>query len=420
MLSTEDNERMCRVGPGTPMGKALRHFWLPALSSADLPEPNGDPVHVELLGESFVAFRDSEGRIGLLDELCLHRASSLTIGRVESGGIRCIYHGWLFSVDGTVMETPNAIDPTFKSRLKARSYPTRESGGLVWAYLGDVEPPPFPDFPWLGSEPSMRHHTVSIIGCNYVQLLEGMVDSAHLSVLHKSFLERSASSDLNFATKTSHMKFDAAPAIGVEPTDFGMYYSAVREIDGEAQIRIAPFLLPFWVLNPNGDQASAVVPLSDEKSAFYTIWWDGEQRFGEEPLRTKQVELVGRTPELLEAHGFTRSGYASPRRMGRENGWHQDRDAMRKGHFSGLPTLTLEDAVVGVAGGPIRPRDREMLCAADVGIAMLYRSLLKLPQEVERNQRPSSASRSVANLRGVHVSAPAGSNWKEFLPKSSA
>jgi phthalate 4,5-dioxygenase len=419
MLSNEDNERMCRVGPGTPMGKAMRYHWLPALSCSDLPEPDGDPVQVELLGQSFVAFRDSSGKVGLLDELCLHRATSLTIGRVESGGIRCIYHGWVFSTEGEVLETPNVIDPAFKSRLKARAYPVREAGGLIWAYLGDGDPPPLPDFPWMNADPSMRLHTRSVIGCNYVQLIEGLIDSAHLSVLHKSFLERAAKSKLNFATKTSHMAFDVAPVIGAEATDFGMYYSAVREVNGEAQIRIAPFMLPFWVLNPNGDQATGVVPLTDEKSAFYTLWWDGERKFGDEPLRTQQLELVGRTPELLDTHGFSRTAYETPRRMSKENGWHQDRSSMKDGSFSGLSTLTLEDAVVGVTAGTIRPRDKEMLCAPDVGVAMLYRSLLKMCQQAERNERPGSATRSIANLRGIHESAPVGTNWKEFIPKAT-
>jgi len=420
MLSIEDNERMCRVGPGTPMGTALRHYWLPALSSSDLPEANGDPVHVELLGEHFVAFRDSNGKVGLLDELCLHRSSSLTVGRVEDGGIRCIYHGWLFSTEGAVLETPNTTDTALKGRLKARAYPVREAGGLIWAYLGAGEPSPFPDFPWTEADASLRHHTCSIMECNYVQILEGLVDSAHLSVLHKSFLEAVAGSDLSFATKISHMKFDAAPAVGVELTDFGMYYSAVREIDGEAQIRIAPFLQPFWVFNPNGDQVSCTVPMSDGKTAFYTIWWDGVKKFGEEPLRSKQMQLVGRTPELLDKHGFSRKAFETPRRMSRENGWHQNREAMKKGHFSGLPTLTLEDAVVGVTAGAIRPREKEMLCAADVGVAMLYRSLLRLPQQVERNERPSSASRSVAQLHGISVTGPLGADWKEYLPKQTA
>src|SRR5437868_2681183 len=129
MLSREDNELMCRVGPGTGMGEVMRRTWMPALLSSEMPERGGDPVHVELLGENFVAFRDGDGNIGLLDEHCCHRGASLAVGRVEKCGIRCIYHGWVFAADGQVLETPNVADPRFKERFKAKSYPVREAGG---------------------------------------------------------------------------------------------------------------------------------------------------------------------------------------------------------------------------------------------------------------------------------------------------
>jgi len=134
MLTKENNELICRVGAGTAMGTAFRRFWLPALLSSELPTPDGDPRRVQLLGEDFVAFRDSDGKVGLLDEYCCHRNASLTLGRVEAGGIRCIYHGWKFAVDGTVLDTPNVADPTFKQRFKARAYPVREAAwcGCPW------------------------------------------------------------------------------------------------------------------------------------------------------------------------------------------------------------------------------------------------------------------------------------------------
>src|SRR5882757_3386707 len=139
MLSDVDNDLICRVGPGTAMGKAMRRFWIPALMSSELPVTDRDPVHVELLNESFVAFRDANGQVGLLDELCCHRGASLTVGRVEDCGIRCVYHGWLFAADGTVLETPNVQGPGFKAHVKAKAYPVREAGGLIWTYLGPKE-----------------------------------------------------------------------------------------------------------------------------------------------------------------------------------------------------------------------------------------------------------------------------------------
>ena len=214
MVPFEENELMCRVGAGTPMGEAMRRFWVPACLSAELPEPDVDPIRVELLGDTFVAFRDSKGTVGLLDEYCCHRGASLTIGRVENCGVRCLYHGWLFGADGSVLETPNVADPHFKERFKAKAYPVREAGGFVWTYLGAADKaPPFPDFAWLESEPETRLATLQVNGCNYVQMLEGLLDSSHLTLLHSTSLKRAAGSEINFAKATSHMKFDAAPRV---------------------------------------------------------------------------------------------------------------------------------------------------------------------------------------------------------------
>ena len=211
MLSKEDNESMCRVGPDSGMGKVLRCYWLPALLSSDLPDPDGDPKHVQLLGQDLVAFRDTNGRVGLLDEACCHRGASLTLGRVEGCGIRCIYHGWKFAVDGTVLETPNVPDPKFKSRFKARAYPVREAGGFVWTYLGDPEKvPAFPAWPWLDIPAEHRVNTVHIEGCNFVQAIEGLLDSTHLGVLHANGLKASDDSGLGFANKVGSMKRDLA------------------------------------------------------------------------------------------------------------------------------------------------------------------------------------------------------------------
>ena len=142
MLTREDNTLICRVGPGTPMGAVMRRYWHPVCTSAQLPAPDCAPLRVRLLGEDFVAFRDTGGRVGVLDELCMHRGASLALGRVEEGGLRCLYHGWKFSVDGALLETPNHNDPKYRERMKAPAYPVREAGGLVWAYLGpkDREP----------------------------------------------------------------------------------------------------------------------------------------------------------------------------------------------------------------------------------------------------------------------------------------
>ena len=420
MVPAADNELMCRIGPGTAMGKAMRHFWVPALASSELAEAGGDPVHVELLGENFVAFRDRQGNIGLLDEYCCHRGASLTVGRVENCGIRCIYHGWLFAPDGTVLETPNVAERSPKGRFKTRAYPVREAGGMIWTYLGDpTKAPPFPDFPWAAAAQSMRATTVTIIGCNYVQLIEGLLDSSHLSVLHSSALQRPVADGLNFAKATSHMRFDAAPRIEVEDTDYGLRYAAIRQVDGKAETRITAFIMPFWMINPNGDIVVGVVPMNDEKTAFYNVWWDGQNRFGEEPVRSQSFDTIGVDPATLQKYGHTRASFGTDARATRENRWHQDRTRMREGHFSGAPALLLEDVLVCLSAGPLRSRSRELLTPADAAIASLYRLLIRSARAAADGGYPIGAGVSVGEVRGVNASLPLESDWRSLLAPPS-
>src|SRR5262249_22077664 len=153
---------------GTPMGMVMRRSWLPALQSSELPDPGGAPIHVELLGEDLVAFRDKEGNVGLLEELCCHRGASLSVGRVEEKGIRCIFHGWLFGREGEVLETPNVSDPRFKERFRHKSYEVKEAGGIIWAYMGDpVHRPAFPDFPFVSAPAKERMNALAVVPCNY-------------------------------------------------------------------------------------------------------------------------------------------------------------------------------------------------------------------------------------------------------------
>ena len=185
MLSREENELVTRVGPGTPLGNVMRRYWVPVCTSAQLPHPDCAPLRLSVLGEQFVAFRDTNGQVGFFDELCMHRRASLALARVEESGIRCLYHGWKFAVDGTVLETPNHPDPRLKTRLKAPAYPVREAGGLIWAYLGPTEKePPFARYRFMEA-PADKRCVIRINVCvNYLQLWEGGADSSHVGILH--------------------------------------------------------------------------------------------------------------------------------------------------------------------------------------------------------------------------------------------
>ena len=421
MISPADNELMCRVGEGTPMGTAMRQFWLPALTSEELPDADGDPVHVELLGQSLVAFRDSNGQVGLLDEMCCHRGASLTIGRAEDCGLRCIYHGWLFARDGTVLETPNVADDRFRGRFKAKAYPVHEAGGLIWAYLGDAEQvPPLPDFPWMTAAPELRVTPVQINGCNWVQLLEGLLDSSHLSVLHQSALAGAQGQDLGFVKATSHMQYNAAPRVESEETEFGLHYGAMRMVDGQCETRVTAFIAPFWILNPNGDIWTAVVPMTDTKTAFYVTWYDGEKPYGAEPLKSQQLQMIGFNHETLEAYGQTRATFGGPNTPSRANNFRQDRELMRRGHFTGVPTLALEDTLVCVSAGPLRDRSREKLATVDLAIAHFYRHLLKTAKRVRDGGEPIGQGVSVATIRGVNASVDPSVDWRSLVPQHYA
>ena len=421
MLTHAENELICRVGPGTGMGAAMRRHWLPALSSAELPEPGGDPVHVELLGEHFVAFRGTDGQVGLLDERCCHRGASLLLGRVEGCGIRCIYHGWKYAVDGKVLEAPNVPDGKFKDRIRARAYPVREAGGLIWTYLGSADlQPPFPAWPWMNLEASHRINAMALVNCNYVQVMEGLVDSSHLSVLHITPLSRAGSSELDFARQTEHMAFDAAPRIEAELTDFGFHYVALRDIaspEGQRiEARVAAFMSPCFIANPNGDLFFALVPVNDVTTRFYHVWWNTERKIGEEPLRSEQLKFVGLDEAALARHGMTPATATTALRPSRENRWHQDRELLRSGHFTGLYSFTQEDMAVSVSGGEIRDRSKEMLSVSDLAIGRLYRVLLNTVKRVADGNTPIAVDANVGAIRGASGSLPPGVHWHTLVP----
>src|SRR5215469_1357570 len=185
MLSKEQNERVCRVEPGTAMGEVFRRFWLPVCTSAQIQSPDSDPLRVRLLGQWLIAFRDSQGAVGVLDEHCPHRGASLALGRVEQGGIRCLYHGWKFDRKGKLLDAPNCSHSGALNRLAARSYPVREEGGIVWAYLGAARTePPFTRYAFMDAAESNRVVVRIDVDCNYLQLTEGGFDSSHVGILH--------------------------------------------------------------------------------------------------------------------------------------------------------------------------------------------------------------------------------------------
>ena len=251
MLSKEDNELLTQINPGTPMGNLIRRYWVPALLSEEIPQPDCPPVRVRMLGEELVAFRDSGGRIGLLGERCAHRGTSLFYGRNEECGLRCIYHGWKYDVDGHVLDTPaEPGDSDFRKKLRHTAYPTHEAGGVIYAYLGPRDKMPlFPNYEWTQVPLDQTYVTKCLLECNYLQGLEGECDSSHLSFLHRAFTNE---------RNQPLYKSDTSPIYETEETDFGVRLIATRNAaDNQHYVRLSAFVYQFTVASPPADRRTS-------------------------------------------------------------------------------------------------------------------------------------------------------------------
>jgi phenylpropionate dioxygenase-like ring-hydroxylating dioxygenase large terminal subunit len=237
MLTKEDNERLTRVGPGTPAGALFRRYWLPALLASELPEPDCAPVRVRLLGEDLIAFRDSDGNVGLVDAFCPHRRAPMFFGRNEECGLRCVYHGWKFDRTGACVDMPSEPAGTpLQAKVKIKAYPAHEGGGLIWAYMGpkELQPAP-PDYEWMRAPATHRHVSKTFEDCNYLQALEGGLDTAHSSFVHNNRL----------GDKSQLRNRDTAPSIDVEHTDYGYRYTSRRRNRPDRHyMRVYQYIMP--------------------------------------------------------------------------------------------------------------------------------------------------------------------------------
>src|SRR6516165_5896362 len=225
MLSREENEYLCRVGPGTPMGTLLRRFWMPALIATELPEPDCPPIRLRLLGEDLIAFRDTAGRVGLIQNHCPHRGASLFFGRNEEAGIRCVYHGWKFDSSGACVDMPNEpAESDFKQKVKATAYRGADAGGITWIYMGpnQDEAPGLPLWEWCQvPENQLQHSHKAIYECNFMQALEGELDTTHVYFLHSRLDPQAAPSYGLYAP-------DRRARLEIVDTNYGVMYAARR------------------------------------------------------------------------------------------------------------------------------------------------------------------------------------------------
>jgi len=244
MLSLQNNDLLCRVGRGTPMGELFRRFWLPALMPEELPQPDCPPVRIRLLGEDLVAFRDSAGQVGVVVENCPHRGASLFFGRNEEEGLRCVYHGWKFDTSGACLDMPNEPpESNFRSKVRVTAYRAREHGGLIWVYMGPEESnPELPQLEWTAVPASHRHLVKWRHESNYAQGLEGDIDTSHVSFLHRYFAADADPNGTNRGRTT--LSTDPAPRLMLKETDYGFVYGGRRAAEsGSHYWRVTQFLL---------------------------------------------------------------------------------------------------------------------------------------------------------------------------------
>ena len=321
MLSAEENETLTRTGPGTPMGELLRRFWLPALLPNELPSSDCAPVRVRLLSEDLVGFRDTEGRLGLIDAHCAHRRAHLFFGRNEECGIRCIYHGWKFDVDGNCVDMPTEPpESNFKDKVKLTSYSLSEHGGILWAYMGPKKDiPQLPQLTFTEVPPGHRFVMKRFQECNYAQALEGGIDSAHTSYLHttldfyqrtESYLEKAKVLRARFETDPDKLKpedldflfrtLDKAPRVMAKDTDYGLIIAAQRNLGDRYYWRFNQFLMPFYTMPPRSPGGHAFVPIDDGHCWVWTFGCRLDRPYAaDEILGMKRGEIRKMDPRRL-------------------------------------------------------------------------------------------------------------------------
>jgi phenylpropionate dioxygenase-like ring-hydroxylating dioxygenase large terminal subunit len=405
MLSKEDNELLTRVGPGSAMGDLLRQYWIPALLSSELPEPDGAPLRLRLLGEDLVIFRDTAGQVGLLGAHCPHRGASLYFGRNEECGLRCVYHGWKFDVTGQCVDMPSEPpESSFKHKIKATAYPCREHGGMIWAYMGPrAVPPELPALEWTTVSPEHRTVWPALRECNWAQGLEGDIDTAHLYFLHAR---------LNSGRDESAGVFheDVHPRLELVETAYGMMYGARREEGPDHYYwRITQFMFPFHTFFPPGGLGGVPghiwVPLDDEHTMVWSIAWNPDG-----PVMRSRIQP---SMEFLPATSAP-TGRWRPA-ANKQNDYQIDREAQRTTTFTGIPNIFLQDQAMTESMGPIVDRSHEHLGTTDAMVIQVRRRLIQAARALRDGgvTPPCVDDPSLYGVRSASLVLPRDVNWYE-------
>ena len=386
-MRAEDNELLTRVGPGTPMGNLMRQYWFPIIKSEEV-NADGSPLRFRLLGEDLLAFRDSNGNVGIIEPYCPHRRADLFYGRNEECGIRCVYHGWKFDVGGNCVDMPSEPEETnFKHKVKIKSYAAKEKIGMIWVYMGDRNPlPELPDFDSMRLPEDKLSIRIALRECNYLQALEGDIDTAHLGFLHLGSVGAS-----NFDKKSgeNYLSQNKAPRYKVKDTKSGTMYGAYRDAEDDTYYwRVARFCMPCWTMPPGGNLLDHIIvrawiPIDDHNSMFVSLSQKGGQ-----PLENlkggAKLKGIGAGLNYEENPG---SGFLDRWRLkeNRANDYMIDREEQRTESFTGVKGIHLQDQMITESMGSISNRTGEHLGTSDQMITTTRRRLIKAAKELAKN-----------------------------------
>ena len=396
MLSHEDNERLTRVGPGTPMGTLMRRYWIPVAFSHQLAKADGPPLRVKLLCENLVAFRDTDGRVGLVDERCPHRTASLFFARNEERGLRCVYHGIKFDVNGNCLDVPCLPPGTsaaqveaVKGQIRLNAYPCIEQGGLVWTYMGPPElKPGFPDLEWVALPAEQRFDTRHIQECNWLQGVEGGYDAPHLTFLHRG------------SGETMNRRLIVPSLYEVVATDFGFVVGTGRDFGGDdIDWNINVFLMPFHkIISSVPHGAHMWVPIDDDNTMLYSISFNPHRPFTAADL----VDEAG----WEGIHTENMAGVERPV-ANKDNDYLIDRALQASGKsYTGLKGFGIQDCAIQESMGPIADRSLEHLLVNDVAIAKIRRLLLDTLKDMAAGRNPPGLDPASCRVRSTRYQAP--------------
>jgi len=414
MLTVEENDRLTRVGPGTPGGELFRRYWWPVCLSTELTEKDGAPLRVRLLGEDLIAYRDSNGDIGLVDAYCPHRRAPLFFGRNEECGIRCVYHGWKFDRHGDCTDMPSEPPgTTLQAKVKIVAYPTVEKGGVVWAYLGKKDKqPPLPDYEWTRAPEGYRYVSKTFENCNYLQCMEGGLDTAHSSFLHNNKL----------GSRDNLRQHDKAPHIEVERTDYGYRYASVRHADDGQYTRVYHYVMPAQQMRasmigydgkrnrPARLDGHIWVPIDDNTTFIYNVM---AAPFEEDRLLPEAVEAR----EKAAGRGKDDNIPGTFRlKRNQENDYLIDRQMQKTQNYSGIVGVNTQDFALQEGMGPIVDRSKEFLGTSDKAIVAMRRLLLEAIRVNETGDNPRALDPATyRSVRAFDRVIPRGADWRREM-----